>query len=136
MLIKFSAGVLLSISLTLAQPSQAMIIGMSHEGNEWLLLFNPLCWLVLPFCLLDENAESRDNNVYTNEDLLLNGYQQSEIRQILKDQEIIKQKLESEGLTLVIDKSDDKISLRQQILELNPHASEFYLSFFTESSGY
>lgn len=92
-----------------------------------------LCVIILPLCLLDQET---DGNVSTSSaHLAANGYSQDEIAQIIADQAATVEALNANKAILKIMPFDNRVTIANDLRQINPSVSETYIDFVVESAG-
>ncbi len=92
-----------------------------------------LCVITLPFCLLDQESGSQGS--VSIQELVANGYPESDISMILTDQQQLTQRLAIQRAKLIVTAEDTKSSIAGQIASMYPEVSGAYIDFATASAG-
>jgi hypothetical protein len=114
-----------------------LALGGAKEWSDWWdtngplgnTLFIVLCGATLPFCLLDEKGSDSE---ISRESLLEQGYSQSEVSNLVMNQNLLASDLAHKNFSLQIKKNDNRQVLRHEILSVSPHISEEYMEFLFE----
>jgi len=128
-----------AVLLMAPQKSEAFLI-MYAFGNAATNNHSPgptfeptlLCLLILPICILDEEAPSLKLDA---DELRANGYTAQEIAHLESEQNRVTQALRTQNRGLVIAPSDTSTSLRNDLQTIVPTVSVEYINYIQQKSG-
>jgi hypothetical protein len=95
----------------------------TNSGAVW-------CWVLLPFCLLDEKSGPE---TFTATDLASNGYSPSDIESITLDQSALLGALKAKNLTLKMGGNETVSSVKAELQTLVPNISDAYAEFLIDN---
>jgi hypothetical protein len=89
-----------------------------------------LCVIALPICVLDDKSSPPTS--YSQQDLLDNGYDMTQVNAIEADEASVLSNLQSRNLSMVIESSDTYSSIATALRAIDPAVSSDYIDFVAD----
>ncbi len=126
-------NLLLLTTLLLSFNSYALVIidSFNYHSSK-LALSNIGCLILLPVCILDENA---NGTALSREYLQENFYTEPEIQLILANQNMMLDIASKENKRVIVGENDTQESLTHDLYTTNPNVDDIYVDFVIANSG-
>lgn len=89
-----------------------------------------VCAILLPFCVLGEKGQAQGQ--VTEQDLISNGYSQSEARDLVIEATDLTAALNKSGQRLVISPDDTEADIAKGVRQVKPDASNLLIQFLMD----